>query len=215
MKDKVFGIGLNKTGTTTLGTCMQRLGYDHVSCRADLLAHWRAGRKEQVFAVTDAHESFEDWPWPLMYRDLFARYGPRAKFILTMRRSPEAWLTSLKKHSIQRTSLRGHCRKLAYGYRYPHYSEAEHLEFYNRHQTDVLDFFNTVGARDQLKVLCWETGDGWDELCDFLNHDRVDYDFPHDRRAATPRLNRRRIANHLAMTAGWAVHRSRSFFKAG
>ena len=113
MTQKVFGIGLNKTGTTTLGTCLERLGYDHVSCRADLLADWRAGRKDTVFAVTDAHQSFEDWPWPLMYRDLSARYGTDAKFILTLRRSPEVWLRSLKMHALQRTSVRGHCRDLA------------------------------------------------------------------------------------------------------
>lgn len=68
MTRKVFGIGLNKTGTTTLGTCLEGLGHDHVSCRPDLLADWRAGRKDAVFAVTDAHQSFEDWPWPLWHR---------------------------------------------------------------------------------------------------------------------------------------------------
>jgi hypothetical protein len=215
MTQKVFGIGLNKTGTTTLGTCLERLGYDHVSCRADLLADWRAGRKDTVFAVTDAHQSFEDWPWPLMYRDLSARYGTDAKFILTLRRSPEVWLRSLKMHALQRTSVRGHCRKLAYGYSYPHHAEAEHLEIYRRHQADVMEFFETAGASAQLRVLCWETGDGWDALCDFLGHDRVDWPFPHDRRAAIPRLNRRRIANQMAMMAGWAGGRTRSLFRAG
>lgn len=202
MTRKVFGIGLNKTGTTTLGTCLERLGYDHVSCRADLLADWRAGRKDAVFAVTDAHQSFEDWPWPLMYRDLSARYGTDARFILTLRRSPEAWLRSLKRHALQRTSVRGHCRKLAYGYSYPHHAE-------------VVGFFDSAGANDQLKVLCWETGDGWDELCDFLGHDRVDRPFPHDRRAATPRLTRRRVANQVVMMAGWAGGRARSLFRTG
>jgi len=118
-------------------------------------------------------------------------------------------------HALQRTSVRGHCRKLAYGYSYPHHAEAEHLEIYRRHQADVMEFFETAGASAQLRVLCWETGDGWDALCDFLGHDRVDWRFPHDRRAATPRLNRRRIANQMAMMAGWAGGRTRSLFRAG
>jgi hypothetical protein len=198
---KTFRIGLNKTGITRLGTYLTQLGYNHVSVRADLLAEWKSGGKDAVFAVTDAHESFEDWPWPLMYCELFERYGGDAKFILTLRWAPEAWLESLKNNSLRRTSLWVHCRKMAYGYNYPHYAEVEHLEIYRRHAAAVEVFFTEARAREQLAILCWEKGDGWNELCDFLGRPRVDFRFPDERRAATTRLSRRRVAMMLGKAA--------------
>lgn len=176
-RPKVFGIGLNKTGTTTLGTALETLGYRHQSVRPDLQRAWLRGDREKVFAVTDAYESFEDWPWPLMYKDLFARY-PDARFVLTMRSSPETWLKSLKAHAMFTKPLWS-CRKGAYGYHYPHHSEQAHLDFYNRHHDEVVAFFEAQGAMDRLKVICWEQGDGWPELCDFLGIDAPEGAIPH------------------------------------
>lgn len=56
---KVFGIGLNKTGTTSLAACLEILGYRrHMSCNRDLLAGYRRGDLEPLFAAADAHDSF-------------------------------------------------------------------------------------------------------------------------------------------------------------
>lgn len=208
MTRKVFGIGLNKTGTTTLGTCLKHLGYDHVSVRADLMADWAAGRFDRIFTITDAHDSFEDWPWPLMYRELAERY-PDARFILTQRRSAKAWLASLEKHALRRTGLRGNPRKLAYGYLYPHYARQAHLDYYARHQSEVIAHFKAIGALDRLQVLCWESGDGWETLCSFLNQPHPQIAFPHERRAKEDRLTLRRVLNTGAMLlAGAAYHAS-------
>jgi len=40
---KIFGIGLNKTGTKTLGRCFEALGRNSLSFRADLLSQFRVG----------------------------------------------------------------------------------------------------------------------------------------------------------------------------
>ena len=93
-KTKVIGIGLNKTGTTTLGVCMRRLGYRHLSCRRDLLKLYRTGQVDKVMAYMDGFDSFEDWPYPLMYRELWERYGDSARYILTTRASTGVWLRS-------------------------------------------------------------------------------------------------------------------------
>lgn len=197
-RPKVFGIGLNRTGTTTLGTCMQILGYRHLSCRKSLLRKYRRGELEEVFAVIDQHESFEDWPYPLMYREFADRY-PDAKFILTVRRSPEAWVESLKSHSLL-TSPKGSCRRLAYGYPYPHGVEAEHIAIYERHNAEVPAFFESRGEAGRLLTLSWEAGDGWAELCDFLGEAVPDTPFPRSNvtaeRSSTgfERQNRRLIA---------------------
>jgi Sulfotransferase domain len=178
VRRKVFGLGLNKTGTTTLGRCLKRLGFDHLSCRRDLLIAYRENRIADVFFVVDKYESFEDWPYPLMYRELFDRYGSDAKFILTTRSSSSAWLDSLKHHSLG-THPDNHCRLLAYGYNYPHGYENEHVEFYNAHNRAVREFFRNRNASSQLVELCWESGQGWRELCEFLGLEPPADDFPH------------------------------------
>jgi hypothetical protein len=81
-RSKVFGIGLNKTGTTTLGCCFRKLGYRHLSVRPDLLKLYREGHVDQVMNYMDGFDSFEDWPYSLMYRELWARFGDSAHYIL-------------------------------------------------------------------------------------------------------------------------------------
>ena len=175
---KVFGIGLNKTGTTTLGTCLSQLGLQHMSCRHDLLIKLREGRFDEIFSVIDLYDSFEDWPYPLMYREIFERYGDSALFVLTTRRDARTWLNSLKAHSLLTNPVH-HSRLLAYGYNYPHEDEVHHLDFYEQHNAEVREFFAARGASDRLLEVCWEHGDGWAELCAFLGLKTPDAPFPH------------------------------------
>ncbi len=181
---KVFGIGLNKTGTTTLGSCLEYLGFNHLSCRRDLLVCYRSNDLETIFSVIDNHSSFEDWPYPLMYREIYDRYGDQARFILTTRRTPSIWIDSLKRHAVS-THPDLHCRLLAYGFNYPHDHEREHIAFYEQHNADVRAFFSANADRKRLFLdLCWEHGDGWHELCHFLNRPVPDRPFPHLRKGS-------------------------------
>ncbi len=132
-----------------------------------MLIKYREGDLGEVFSEVDEYDSFEDWPYPLAYKELLQRYGHCGKFVLTVRLSAEHWLESLKKHSLT-TSPREHCRKLAYGYDYPHENERAHLAFYEAHNRSVVTFFRQMRATNQLIELCWERGDGWRELCNFL-----------------------------------------------
>jgi hypothetical protein len=201
---KVFGIGLNKTGTKTLGAALRLLGRRHVSIRGDLLMAYRQGDLATVFAVCDANDSFEDWPFPLMYRELYERYGDTARYVLTVRRSPEVWLASLKNHALT-TPVKGHSRLLAYGHAYPHGLEEEHLAIYRDHNRAVLDFFAERGASHLVRQFCWETGDGWDALCG-LGEPVPQVPFPRENVTRRDRLaasrnyagNRRAIARQLA-----------------
>ena len=175
---KVFGIGLNKTGTSTLGVCFEQLGYRHMSSRSDIMSKYLYGDKEALYNLCDTYDAFEDWPYPLAYRDLFQRYGKRAKYILTLRKSPEVWLRSLKKHCL-RAHPKNNGQMLAYGHSYPHGFEQQFLELYDRHQQEVIDFFKSNNASDRLIILNWENGDGWTELCAFLEVPVPECEFPH------------------------------------
>jgi hypothetical protein len=195
-RPKVVGIGLNKTGTTTLAACLRRLGYArHATCDYGLLAGYRNGDVEAIFRCIEANDSFEDWPFPLAYREIFDRFGERARFVLTTRKDARTWVESLKAHAL-RTPPVGHTRLLAYGYNYPHGLETEHIAIYERHNAEVRDFFRRRQAEHLLLEVCWERGDGWKELCGFLRTPAPDAPFPHENPGSRP-VSEARAAENL------------------
>ena len=170
---KVFGIGLNKTGTKTLGQAMALLGYRNATFNGRLMRELARGHLAPIVAYARDFDSFEDWPWPLVYRRL-AREFPQAKFVLTLRRSAQAWYDSLYRHAERHGP--SPWRKIAYGYPNPWDAPRHHLDLYARHTEQVSEFFRD--QPDRLLKVCWETGDGWPELCAFLGHRQPDAEFP-------------------------------------
>lgn len=168
MKNKVFGIGLQKTGTTTLGVSLKKLGYRGTTYDWNLTKSFFEGNIEPLFAVADKYDSFEDWPWPLAFKELDERY-PNSKFILTRRKSAEIWFESLKRHADRYDVTK--YRKLIYGHEMPHQHKDEHIAFYQAHNQAVREYFSSRPT-DFIEV-CWEEGDGWVELCSFLNIDDI------------------------------------------
>lgn len=173
---KVFGIGLNKTGTTTLNKCGKILGYKTTGCNRKLLEDVVVEKSfTNVFKHVHEYDFFEDWPWPLIYKELDKNF-PGSKFILTIRENEDKWFNSLKSHSLI-THPNLHCRKLAYGYNYPHRREREHKELYLAHRHYVNEYFQH--RQSDFIELCWETGDDWQKLCSFLGKEIPDVNFPH------------------------------------
>ena len=179
---KVFGIGLNKTGTTTLSKCGEILGFRCKSCDRELLEDFRNNKYDRILKTVREYDFFEDWPWPLAYRTLHKAF-PESKFILTVRSSPDVWFKSLCLHSLT-THPENHCRKLAYGYDYPHMYKREHINFYNNFNNSVMKYF---GNSLNFITLCWENGDEWKKLCGFLGKEVPDTSFPHERKQSDVR----------------------------
>ena len=177
---KVFGIGLNKTGTKTLGKSMSILGYTNKSYDLHLLQEYAKGNYYPIFNECELNDSFEDWPWPLLYQELDSKY-PDAKFILTYRATPEIWYESLCKHSLRTGPTIA--RKIAYGYEMPQDYKQHHINFYTNHYRDVVNHFN--GKENKLLTMCFENGDGWKKLCSFLEMPIPENDFPHEN-SSTP-----------------------------
>jgi hypothetical protein len=190
MQPKIFGIGYNKTGTSTLGSCLRVLGYRHMTYDYDLMRYFFEENHDPIYRVIDAHDSFEDWPFPLMYRDLADRY-PDARFILTIRRSSNAWFESLRRHA-RRSNIRKHERNWIYGIRYPENGRARYIEKYEAHNASVR---HDLG--DRVHTICWENGDGWPELCGFLGVEAPDLPLPHENRGDNRASPMRRLTHEV------------------
>lgn len=188
-KSKIFGIGLNKTGTSTLEECGKILGYrvkgPSYRCLEDIRIKNFFGN---VIETVNKYDLFQDWPWPLIYKELDQEF-PNSKFILTVRKDSQTWLNSLKAHSLRTKPLRN-CRKLAYGYHYPHQYQQEHIEFYLRHQQEVRQYFQ--GRKQDFLEICWEEDNDWRKLCHFLGMEIPNVKFPHANKTSERKLSRKR-----------------------
>src|SRR5690606_5732251 len=139
VRTKVFGIGLNKTGTSSLRAALEHLGYRVCGPRKHLLKAMRRGDFSGFDEVVEAYDAFEDVPWPLVFEYLYERYGSNTKFVLTTRSSPERWFKSIENHA--RTSgLMSQTWKLTYGTYRPFGRERDYIEFYQNHNARVREF---------------------------------------------------------------------------
>lgn len=180
---KVFGIGLNKTGTSSLCEALKLLGFDRsqnfdnsqgADIRWELTNYWKEGNLDPIVNYAKKYNNFEDWPWPLVYKRLYQEYTD-AKFILTIRKSPQDWYNSLCHHA--KTVNNNNFEKLIYGYYMPHDFKKEHIEFYNNHNENVINFFQH-GEPKKLLILCMDEQDNWKKLCDFLGKQIPNKPFP-------------------------------------
>ena len=184
-RPKVFGLGLSRTGTTSLNRALRSLGYDCHGYDPALLKAWKAGDVASLFLVTDRYNGFEDWPYPLAFREIMDRYGASARYILTTRSSPETWLASYMAHADRKGPDTAVYRRMAYGFDHPRGHEGEHLAFYSNHNAAVHQAIEDRGLQSCFAEVCWEHGDGWGELCALTGQPVPNRSFPH--------VNRRRI----------------------
>ena len=173
---KVFGIGLNKTGTTTLGKVFKDcLKSNHLGCSGGLLRQCRKGNFDPMIEAAKNNDTFEDFPW-CFYYEMLDNIFPGSKFIMTRRKSSDVWLKSLMSHSLR--TGKNHCRVHAYGLEYPHQNPAKMIEIYEAHNNAVREYFS--GRPNDFLEICWEEGDGIEKLFGFLNLQvPSDYALPH------------------------------------
>lgn len=179
--DKVFGIGWAKTGTTTLGACLTSLGFRHCSQRMDLFEHLFTQNVIPVLELAEQFDSFEDWPWILLYAPL-GRAFPNSAFILT-NRNERTWLRSYR--NMLRNEPPATCallkiRRFIYGDNPSEMTDRCLLELYRRHNASVRAHFSGTG---RLLELNFEDGDGWPQLCGFLGCPAPKVELPHLNRA--------------------------------
>jgi len=138
LRQKVFGIGFHKTGTTSLKHALEHLGYRVTGPDAPRDPDIASKLHDLTRQLSQEFDGFQDNPWPLVYREMDLMW-PDAKFILTFR-DPSRWMASVSKHFTERDSP---MRALIYGAdkAHPAGNEEHYLSVYQAHNENVRDYY--------------------------------------------------------------------------
>lgn len=172
---RVFGVGMQKTATTSLDAALKVLGFDS--------AHWESGmwaktilremRKTGRSVTMERHYAVCDLPIAILFRELDAAY-PGSKFILTERDEVD-WLGSVRDHwSYEKNKFRwewdvypaaNEVHRATYGQ--VHFDAEIFLARYKQHNAEVREFFRN--RPDDLLIMDMSKGAGWKQLCSFMH----------------------------------------------
>lgn len=197
---KVFCIGRNKTGTTSLEQALRSLGYRLGDQRQGemLLDDWARRDFRSIVELAHSADAFQDIPFslPFTYQALDAAFED-SKFILTVRNSPQEWFDSvLRFHTalFRKSEPPGVQDLKACDYVHPGwlwknqqliYGAAEgtlydrdlYMRHYVMHNLNVVDYFRS--RPQQLLVLNLAHPRAMEKLCSFLGAAHAGHDMPH------------------------------------
>jgi hypothetical protein len=183
---KVIGSGLGRTGTKSLQTALNMLGFGpchhmvEVFAKPASMALWieaAAGRPDWE-AIFDGYNSMVDYPGAGYWRQL-AEYYPDAK-ILHSERDPDKWFDSTQATIFEPGSMavRSEGPMAAFfgsivGPMRAHIHDRTYMtDFFRRHNEEVK---RTIPPE---RLLVYEAGQGWEPLCRFLNVPVPDAPYP-------------------------------------
>jgi len=184
--NKIFCIGSNKTGTTSLTKSLQILGYS--VCPEYLMFNEGSkyfynqsiGNYKHLFRLVDIFDVFEDRPWN--HSDFYKKLDENfenSKFILTVRNT-DNWINSYyrwsKKINLKSLWFYEIVSNVCYGVDdFLNNESIMRLKYEERNQ-EIINYFKNT---DKLLVLNFEELQGWDDLCNFLKNPIPTQDFPH------------------------------------
>lgn len=208
LKPKVFVLGLSKTGTTSIGDALERLGYRRLGWRDIRSRHmvhtWANGETEPLRDLSKFYDAFEDLPWPFMYQEMAEMY-PDARFVLSLRKDEATWLRSMRAHV-------GRGKWLPYAYFYGadtvEGNEEIIVSSYRNHTEKIRDYFKDKPSRYiELNI---DNGDiNWDALCRIAQcpgGNAPSIGFPRSNTVAS--WNMGVVVNNLQWWWGWIVTRT-------
>ena len=182
-QNKVFVIGFQKTGTTSLGQALEILGYRVCGTVGANDPHIAETVFDRIKPLLDQYSAFQDNPWCVLYEDLDKQF-PNSKFILTIRQS-EKWILSVLNHF---GSTYRPLNKWIYGVDFPLGNEQVFINRYERHNREVLSYFKD--RPDDLLVISSNQDYSWTRVCDFLGKPKPSVPFPYLNKSQLPFKNR-------------------------
>lgn len=204
-KQKVFCIGRNKTGTTSMGQAFSDLGMivGHQRMAEYLLHDWAKKDFRRLITLCHTAQAFQDAPfsYPYTYQALDEHF-PGSKFILTIRDTPDQWYESLIRFhsrifghgSLPTSEDLKNARYLYKGYIFTAHQLLYHtpeddlynkeilISHYENHNKAVIDYFKD--RKDDLLVINIAKPGAYEQLCTFLGIKYTGEEFPHMNRTA-------------------------------
>lgn len=196
---KVFCVGRNKTGTTSLEAALASLGYQvGLQARGEMLVHdWARRDFRRLAAFCQTADAFQDVPFSYDYTyQALDMHFPGSKFILTLRASPEEWYESLVRFQMRlfkldRLPTVEDLKRSEY--RYPGflwdtarlrglddtnlYDRDLYIARYLNHNRQIQEYFRH--RPEDLLVLDVSAPDAMARLCRFLGIDHQGRTMPH------------------------------------
>ncbi len=172
MKQKVFGLGYHKTGTSSLAAALHVLGYKVCGQQNNLAHDLTSGNIQPFIDLAIVYDGFEDDPWHLLYKELDQAF-PNSKFVLTDR-DVDSWYKSCLNHFFEDTTP---IRDYIYGDGRPKGNEENFKKKYLQHQAEVIAYFNS--RPNDFLIINFTNGEGWEKLCPFLGVDIPNKPIPH------------------------------------
>lgn len=198
---KIFCVGLNKTGTTSLQKALIDISIKVGNQRKGerLLDAYVKRNFRPIIQFCKSAQAFQDFPFsaPLTYKYLSQAY-PNSKFILSIRDSDEQWYDSLVRFHTRIYSAtaapptRNDLQRSTYvekGWSWrafnalfappdPNnlYDRNHLLSFYNHYNDEVQHFF--ASDQERLLVLNLATPDAYGQFCRFIGKEPIYSDFP-------------------------------------
>jgi hypothetical protein len=193
--EKVFGIGLSRTGTSSLAAALKTLGFKSIHWPHDKITQrelnaYYSGRDAFRFTVANTFDAVTDTPVASVYRELSHLY-PEARFVLTVR-DKSSWLDSCsgffdraipsEKSSSPYLEYCATIRRRLYGR-----TDFDPYDFeaaYRKHVAGITEWFAQIPER--LLIMDITAGESWEKLCAFLHAEIPDKPFPHRNRQWFP-----------------------------
>lgn len=183
-EEKLFCIGLSRTGTKSLTVALYILGYNIIHYPSDKITFNELASGNFNFSVLKDYDGISDITVSPYYAQL-DKIFPNSKFILTIR-DKKAWLTSFERHWSDRDpfndltqnetymKVRRLLRASVYGtYKF----NRERMSYvFDLHLKNVLDYFKH--KPEKLLVLNIFEDGAWKKLCNFLNAPVISALFP-------------------------------------
>jgi hypothetical protein len=203
----VIGAGFGRTGTLSLKSALERLGFGpchhmvELIENAEQISRWRRladGETPEWDAVFRGYRSTADWPSVRFWRETTDHF-PQAKVILTVR-DPRRWYESVAQTIHQAEAgpapadpVMAQMRRVVHDLLWVgefdgRFEDMDHaIEVFNEHNEAVR---REISAD---RLLVFEVAQGWEPLCAFLDVPVPDEPFPrtNDRQEFADRVRQR------------------------
>lgn len=206
-KEKIFCIGFNKTGTTSIESVLKDFNYKMGDQqKGELLLHdWYNRNFKPIIKYSESADAFQDIPFSLPNTYMFLeQYFKNAKFILTVRDNEDQWYQSITKfhsklwsdgiHKPTIDDLKNatyHYKGFAYDFNRfmfntpddDPYNEEILKKHYRNHNYSVIEYFRNF--HNKLIVVNVSKDKDYLRLCNFLEKKPKGNNFPWENKTGT------------------------------